>query len=401
MRSSTNFSDFLVLVCLAGLLCLAAGTAAGAAGDDAARAPSRAARIAILPVINLSGAAAPLKEIRAALLAEAAKQGMTVLGEEELEQFMSRHRLRYTGGLDAATAQAFHDEAGVESVLVTSLQQYATTYPPKIALDARLISAGAVPEIIWADAVSMAGDDAPGLFGTGLIEDSALLAATAIRRLSGSLAAGLAGTGSPGLPESVAGRFRPRISFRSPDLAVGEKSRIAVVPFFNRSQRSYAGEILAQHFVREIARRGDVTVIEPGVVRQKFLAFRLIMEEGLSLANAGVLFEVLDVDFIVTGNVMEYDDYEGGVGTPRVAFSAWMLDRGSRRVVGAFESHNSGDDGIHPFELGKQRTAHLLGANMVRWVVEQLTSPAATKASASTPDPSNGGADGFIFNEFN
>lgn len=394
MRSSTSFFDFLVVICLSGLLCLTAGTRANAA-DDGGKVPSR---IAILPIINLSGSAVPLREVRTALLAEAAKRGITVLGEEELEKFMARHRLRYTGGVDETTAQAFHDEAGVGGVLVTSLQQYDATYPPKISLEARLVSAGEVPDIIWADAVSMAGDDAPGLLGRGLVENLPQLTATAIGRLVDSLAAGVTGKGNAAATEKVAGRFRPRISFRSPDLARGEKSRIAVVPFFNRSQRSYAGEILALHFVRELARRGDVTVLEPGVVRQKFLAFRLIMDEGLSLANAEVLFEVLNVDFIVTGTVMEYDDYEGGAGTPRVAFSSWLLDRKSRRVVLASESYNSGDDGIHFFELGKQRTAHLLGANMVRGVVERMTSPGAP---ASTPDPSDEGKDGFIYNEFN
>lgn len=396
MRSSTSFSDFLVVICLAGLLCLPAGALANAA-DDGVKPPSR---IAVLPVINLSGSPVPLREIRTALLAEVTKRGMTVLGEGELEQFMARHRIRYTGGLDETTAQAFHDEVGVESVLITSLQQYDTTYPPKIALEARLVSAGEVPNIIWADAVSMAGDDAPGLFATGLIENPVQLAATAIGRLADSLAIGVTAGAKPAATEKVARRFRPRIFFRSPGQALGEKSRIAVVPFFNRSQRSYAGEILALHFVRELARQGDVTVLEPGVVRQKFLAFRLIMDEGLSLANAGVLFEVLNVDFIVTGNVMEYDDYEGSGGTPRVAFSAWLFDRKSRRVVSATESHNSGDDGMHVFELGKQRTAHLLGANMVRGVVERMSSP-ATQGSASTPDPSDEGADGVIYNQFN
>lgn len=397
MRSSTSFSDFLVVICLAGLLCLAAGTVANAA-DGEVPPPIR---IAVLPIINLSGSAVPLREVRTALLAEMARRGMTVLGEEELERFMARHRLRYTGGVDETTAPAFHDEAGAGGVLVTALQQYDTTYPPKIALEARLVSAAEVPNIIWADAVSMAGDDAPGLFGRGLVENLSQLTAIAIGRLVDSLAAEVTGKGKAVAMEKVAGRFRPRVSFRSPDQALGEKSRIAVVPFFNRSQRNYAGEILALHFVRELARRGDVTVLEPGVVRQKFLAFRLIMDEGLSLANAEVLFEVLNVDFIVAGNVMEYDDYEGSAGTPRVAFSAWLFDRKSRRVISASESHNSGDDGMHFFELGKQRTAHLLGANMVRGVVERMTSPATTGASASTPDPSDEGKDGFIYNEFN
>lgn len=395
MRSSTSFFNFLRLVCLAASLCLATGRLARAEDAGATASPSRARLIAVLPIINLSGAPVPLKEIRAALVAEAAKRGMTILGEKELEQFMARHRLRYSGGVDEATAQALHDETGVESVLVTALQQYDAIYPPKIAIDARLIACGAAPQILWADAVAMAGDDAPGLFGIGLIDTLPKLAGLALRRLTDSLASGVAGEGRPATLEKLAGRFRPGIAFRSAELMLEKKSRIAVVPFFNRSQRSYAGEILALHFVRELARQGNVTVIEPGLVRQKFLAFRLIMDEGLSLANAGVLFEVLDVDFILTGTVMDYDDYEGSAGTPQVAFSAWLLDRRNQRIVWTSDSHNSGADGIHPFELGKQHTAHLLGANMARGVTEQMTTRATTGASASTPDPPTGAQPGL------
>lgn len=288
MRSSINFSDILKLFCLGVLLWLTAGTA-GAAGI--ANNPAATTRIAVLPIINLSGSAAPLRELRTTLLAEAANRGVALLGEAELEQFMARHRLRYTGGVDAATAQAFHDETGVDGLLVTVLQQYDPLYPAKIALDARLVTAAAPPQIVWADAVAMAGDDAPGLFGLGLIENPRQLATTAISRLAGSLAAGVrAGDRTTSAGQAATG-IRPRLFFRSPGLAAVKPVKVAVVPFFNRSQRNYAGEILALQFVRELARQGGVTVIEPGVVRQKFLAFRIIMDEGLSLANAGVLFE--------------------------------------------------------------------------------------------------------------
>jgi TolB-like protein len=385
MRSSTSFSEFVAVGCLAALLCLT-GIPAHAGGPADYR-PGKAMRIAILPILNLSGTSVPLRELRGALLANAAKRGVTVLEEAALERFMAKHRVRYAGGLDESIARPLHDEAGTEGVLVTALQQYDRIAPPKITIEARLVSTGPVPEIIWADAVSMAGDDAPGLFGRGLIDDPAILAETAVERLAGSLAAALEGGKAPAR-EKVAGKHLPRIAFRSPELKPEERSRIAVVPFLNKSQRGYAGEILALHFVRELARRGDVTVIEPGVVRQKLLAFRVIMEDGLSLANADILFEVLDADFILSGSVQEYDDYEGSIGTPQVAFSAWLLDRKSRRVVMAAESHNSGDEGIHPFELGKLRTAHTLGAAMVSGITGQI--PAGTKTGSSGTGPREG-----------
>jgi hypothetical protein len=382
MRSSTSFSELFLLALLAWLLCLVpAGTAHAALGNTVST--TRDLKIAVLPVINLSGGAAPLKDIRNQLLDAAEKQGMKIMAEKDLEQFMARHRIRYTGGLDEATAQAFHDEAGVDMVLVTSLQQYSAPYPPKISLDARLLATGALPRIVWADAVSISGDDAPGLFGTGLIDNPAQLTVTAVRRLAASMAKGAANGEMESAQPRVGAKFGPRRWFRAPGLASGEKSRVAVVPFFNQSQRTNAGELLALQFVRELARQGVVKVIEPGVVRQKFLAFRIIMDEGLSIANAEILFEVLDADLIVSGNVVEYDDYEGSLGSPKAAFSVWVMDRATKRVVWASESHNSGDEGVYFFDIGKQRTAQLLGRNMVMGVVEKMLPPITTVATAN------------------
>ena len=345
-------------------------------------------KIALLPPVNLSGAPVPVREMQRVLTGELTKRGIVLLDEASLERFMAQHRVRYTGGMDEATAAALKAEMGVHSVLVMSIQQFSTAYPPKVAVDLRLVSAGDAPKITWADGVAMAGDDSPGLFGLGLVDSPEKLSAKVLQKLSDSLVTGMAAEAwlKPGA------RFRPKLSYRSPGLTKGA-GRIAVIPFANRSQRKNAGEILAGHFARELARKGEMTVVEPGVVRQKLLAYRVILDEGLSLANADVIFQVLDVDLILTGDVMEYEDYEGSVGVPQVDFSARLFDRAGKKIVWASHSHNGGDDKVYFFEMGKCRTAHGLAAQMVRGAVALIAAPPGAGGARNTTKEGKEGRD--------
>ena len=79
-------------------------------------------------------------------------------GRAELEPFLVRHRIRYTGGLDAETARAAREELHAHAVLITSLDLYRPTSPPAIAITMRLVSAGDEPIILWIDGASRAGD---------------------------------------------------------------------------------------------------------------------------------------------------------------------------------------------------------------------------------------------------
>src|SRR4030066_69668 len=189
--------------------------------------------IAVLPVQNLSGAAAPVKDIRQSLINNFKKQGFDILGEELLERFMARHRLRYTGGIDGVTAQSLKEETSVGAVLITSLELYDDKYPQKIALTSRLVSTGDKPTILWMDSIGIAGDDSPGILGLGLIKDSNALQEKALQLLTRSLTCP-----PPGRYDRIDTRtdrqeFWPKISYLSPVMASGTKYTVTVTPFLN------------------------------------------------------------------------------------------------------------------------------------------------------------------------
>jgi hypothetical protein len=336
------------------------------------------APIAVWPVHNLSAGPAPLAAIRQSIISELKNRGVVLVPEERLQRFIDSQRLRYAGGLDPVTAQGLNTETGAKAVLITTLEHYNITAPPKIALSARLVAADAVmPRILWMTGVGLAGDESPGLLELHLIEDPDVLTNQALARLTGELMAYLAG-GSEPTEVAGDGKFSPEVLFVPPALSPVRSYTVAVLPFFNNSYRKHAGEIMGLHFVHYLRGIANFTVVEPGSVRQALLRSRVVMDDGISLSDAAAVFNRLNVDLIATGQVLDYQDYLGRGGAPRVGFSAEIIARGTRQVVWLTRSHHTGDEGVYFFDLGKTYTAHTLAAKMVDRAVGSLQQEGAT-----------------------
>ena len=129
---------------------------------------------------------------------------------------------------------------------------------------------------------------------------------------------------------------------------------------------------MALHFVRQLGALENFHVIEPGVVREALLKYRIIMGEGISVGHADILFRKLDADLVLDGKVLEYQDYKGATGTPKVDFSAQIIERKSREVVWVVKNYGRGDDGVFFFGWGRVNTAHAMAAQMVQLAVENL-----------------------------
>jgi TolB-like protein len=349
--------------------------------------------IAVLPAENLSGIGAPLELVTRLLRASLRQSGLQVLDDETLAEFMKRYRIRHTGGLNSDAAQAMSEEIGADAVLITSLEGYQDGRPPMMALISRLVSSGEEPKIVWMDGVGLSGEDSPGFLGLGRIEEPDILLEKAVQKLTSSLERSLPEVSStirlleenesyecaPG-PEMVAlpkhGRVkrkhRPRISFRSPIIDSAGRYSVAVVPFLNLSERKHAGRIVTLLVINELVRSKIFSVVDPGLFREELLEYRMIMEAGPSLANAGILFSrsSLGVDLVCSGTVFDYQD---AVGVPKVDFAVKIYERNSREVVWSSRSYGSGDDGVFFFDLGRVRTAHRLASKMAGGTLERLS----------------------------
>ena len=335
--------------------------------------PMKEIRVAVLPLENLSGKTASFKEIRQSMIDRIKMMGVSVLGEEATSKFMSRHRMRYVGGINAVTAQAFTNEEEVDAVLITSLELYNEEYPPKFGVISRLVSTGARPVILWMDSVGLAGDDSPGILGLGLIEDPVKLRDKALSLLSNSLEEFFAGKGDRlGRLKGKWG-YRPKIFYRSPFIETGKTYTVAVMPFFNKSERRNAGEILLLHFVNELVHHENFIVIEPGLIRQLLLNVRVIMYEGISLSDADLIANSFNANLVLGGKVNDYYDSSVEDGNPKVKFSLMAIERMSKKVIWASDSYNSGNDNVLFFDFGKLNTASTLASEMARAVTTKMS----------------------------
>jgi TolB-like protein len=368
MISSKNcLNRSLVGLVLTVLLSLSACAGSKAAKTNALpQAPP--VSIAVFPLENLSGTTVPLKAIRELFIEELKRRGFRVLSEEALETFMTRNRVRYTGGIDETTAAALKKETGADGVLIMSMELYSETPPPKIAITARVVATGETPRILWVDGVGLAGDDAPGLLDLGLIEDPQTLLKKGLGTLATSLQRCYTEKTQGPAVEKVKKTYQPKITYRALSVQPGKRYTIAVTPFFNLSERKNAGEVLVLQFMKHLQQFAEIQVVEPGLVRNAFLTLRIIMQEGVSLTDASSLSSVLDVDLILAGTVLDYEDYQGSYGRTKVSFVAQLIEKQSKKIVWSSMSWNQGDDGVYFFDLGRINTAHAMATQMVQAV---------------------------------
>jgi len=340
-----------------------------------AHAPALPGKVAVLPLSNLAGGPAPLKELRALVEQALRDRGVTLVATSEVEAFLARHRLRWTGGIDAESAKAAAAEMGATAVLITAVDLYQNATPPSIGLRARLVATGESAKILWVDARAHIGDESPGLFDLGLVNDIAELQQKTISELTGSLAAALAGRGPRATACDGGGRFGPQASYRSPKIAPAAK--VAILPFVNETLRRDAGEVVSLEFLRQLEASG-LSVVEPGLLLNELLNFRIVVSEGVTLDAARVVMELLDADYVLAGTVREFQVTATAQSAPAVQFTAMLLDRRNEEVVWEVSSYHRGDEGVFFFDAGHVDTALALSCRMVRSAVDAMLQDAKT-----------------------
>ncbi len=336
-------------------------------------------RIALLPPENLSESSPPLREIELVVERALARVGIEVVSGALVDEFLARHRIRNTGGLDRDAARAARTELGVSAAMITSVVLYREIAPPRFGVLMRLVSAAEEPEILWMDGFGRTGDDSPGLLGLGNVGSVRLLQEEAFKTTARSLVAFLrdARQRSPSCPTSK--KFAPRIAFGSPSVTREGALTVAVLPFVNESGRRGAGQVLALEMARQLMAVGRVRVIEPGMLREELLAYRVTTEGGATLPTVRLLSKVLKVDLVVGGIVRDYDEQ---LRTPVVGFTALALDPGTEEAVWEATSHNLGDDSMSLFGTGTVSTANVLACRMVRAAVGPMMVRRQTRGRA-------------------
>jgi hypothetical protein len=382
MTSSTSCSGRRAALALAAALsgCAArgAGAPAPSAAPDAqaaaAPAPDEGARrelatrIVLLPVVNLSGQPAPLRELQASLEAELRAGGLAVASGGAVDELLARHRLRYTGGVDSIMARAAREELGADALLVTAVTLHNREGAQGFGMSMRLVSSQDSPSILWMEETARTVDDAPGLFDLGIVSGIPELMRRDVSRLVGSLIASLARSRPAFGTCASGGRYAPRVRYqRAPSRRSGALA-VAVLPFVNETPRLDAGEIVALELVRELARHPGIRVYEPGVIRAELLRNRVVMEGGVSHETARIALGALEADVVVAGYVRTDEEYP----VPRLEFTVLALDTRTNAVLWESTSYNRGDEGVLFFDVGRVSTTLGLACRMARPLAEGM-----------------------------
>jgi len=235
----------------------------------------------------------------------------------------------------------------------------------------RLVSATDEPAILWIDDFARTGDESPGLFGLGRIDSMKKLQADVLEDLARSLRRAVRDDG-PRAPRCEAKRiFAPHVHYRAPRLSEEPSPRIAVLPFLSRAREASAGELVSLGVVHGLSGIDRFRVLEPGVVRDLALRYRLILEGGVTVHQARTMLGALEVDVVVTGEVFEYVD-GGSAGATRASFSITAMDGRTGKVVWQSNSYDLGDEGRTLFDFGEVVTVQELRCLMIRNVVDGM-----------------------------
>jgi TolB-like protein len=345
--------------------------------------------LALFPIQNLTGGAAPTRELTAELRERLVKHGLLLVPDEAVRRPLAARRIRYTGGLDREGAAALRDEAGVAGVIIPSLETLGTSAPFRVALTVRLLSTEPEPAIRWLHTFPRSGVDAPGPFSMNVYPAVEPLRDSVFDEVAAALAAALGeGRPRPSCPEI--GPRKPDRTYRSPLVADPSRKTLAVLPFLNDARRRDAGEVVAEELLTALVASGAIHVVEPGVVRSEMLAYRFGANGGISLDDARSILDLLHADLILSGTVRRFEEAGGPGGVPRVEFSTWVLDRETGRLVWSSTASGAGDDGVWLFGAGRVMTASGLACGLAKGIAAQLlrdrpVTPPAVPALVAPP----------------
>jgi TolB-like protein len=361
---------FSAVACLVVFACLSLASSS--------RGAEQPTRVALLPFENVSGSIASINVVMPLLESALHERGWQLAGQDQIEQFLFRHRIRNSGMLSRTGLEALRQELGVGLAVVGSVALYNdSTDNPQWGLCARVVSVTA-GDIIWGEAVGATGGDFTTVLGLGTIRSVDRLAAEVVKRLLRHFPR----EGQPfavprperDFPELHRLYFGLRAGYVSPTLKTDPPRRIAVLPFENTSERKGAGRIVTDVFLTALVQRRGFEVIDPGVVLQALVATGAAPYGAIDLEMLTKVGKQVEADAVIIGSVLEYNEGlpRAASTSPEVALDARMLDVGTGRILWFAAHSRRGEDSQLLLEFGKIKAMVPLVLKVTREMVGTL-----------------------------
>jgi TolB-like protein len=140
-----------------------------------------------------------------------------------------------------------------------------------------------------------------------------------------------------GLASACSFKDKPTVLKQGPLPEAGEICRIAVLPFVNQTAYKQGDDIFARVFISELVNKGGYRVAQEGDVRKFYQQMALLPTQGPSVEQLRALADLLDVQVIVAGTVVEMQDKSryGQRLDPSVAVIVRIIEGSSGRTLWA------------------------------------------------------------------
>jgi len=152
-------------------------------------------------------------------------------------------------------------------------------------------------------------------------------------------------------------------------------ARMAVLPFENLSGAERASEKITEYF--QLAMSGETLyeTLEYGTLYDGLRRYRIRSSSLLTGEQIDSLAVRFDIDYIVTGSVLEYEEHDNTYlgRVPQVSFNCRMIDCSTGKSIWAATSNGRGDKGEIIFGIGAETSADNLARQMVSKAVDDLS----------------------------
>ena len=174
----------------------------------------------------------------------------------------------------------------------------------------------------------------------------------------------------------MAGCTSNMVSKKRVESSFPASSRIAILPFENLSGKEKAGEKITEYFQAIMTIEDKFIMTEYGSTHNILRQFRIRSSTMLTDAQIDTLSSKLAIDFIFTGSILEFDEYDNNYlgKIPQVSFNCRLIDCKTKKSVWVAVFNNSGDNGELIFGIGAVRSADGLARRMVNIAVDQVSS---------------------------
>ena len=304
-------------------------------------------KIALLPFDNITMESSALIRVMPKIRQRLENLGFGVITEDDIANFLCERRLRANSYVSTDIAQAVGRELGAGMIMAGSIVSYKAGEMPKIGIIARLIDSS-TGTIIWADYISVSGEDYTVILGLGTVKKMEVLIPKALDKLFAS--------------------------FSTVPIRKDMESlyRIAVMPLKNKSEFQGAGIIATHMFIVELLNNPKFEPVEYGEIKKLCLEFRIRSKGELEYRNIESLSKALGTYGILLGSVDEYSEGTRSSSIPKIGVSARLLDARKNKILWYNSLQLSGEGDTVAFGLGRIRQVDKLAYKAVSELVRRM-----------------------------